>query len=334
MQGASQAALVDVHVVNNLATSTDGGGLLVSGAQFAMTRGSLVGNDAVRWGGGLMISSTGTLQGVTVEGNQAVSRGGAIYASGATMLLTLTDILLNSNVLADTRTTMGGALYCDYGSVTLERVRVSASVADYGSAAFADTACNLTGTNVIADQNVGYSTVDLTGVSSLSLSFAALTNGGSYAVRILPGSSASLSMQHTVLANHNIGVWTDGIGPTPSFQWCNAWGNSVDYYGLPSPTGTNGNIAVDPSFENVVATDLHLGPTSPLIDAGDPTVLDPDGSPSDIGAYGGPGADQWDLDGDGYPSWWQPGPYDYGNYPALGWDCDDLDATVFPGSGC
>ena len=51
-------------------------------------------------------------------------------------------------------------------------------------------------------------------------------------------------------------------------------------------------------------------------------------------ADGGPNAGSWDLDGDGYPEWWQPGPYDYATYPALGWDCDDSDPDVYPGSGC
>ena len=73
---------------------------------------------------------------------------------------------------------------------------------------------------------------------------------------------------------------------------------------------------------------------SPLIDAGDPTLLDPDGSPSDIGAYGGPGAATWDLDWDGYYEWWQPGEYDFGTYPGQGWDCDDGDPGVYPGNGC
>ena len=34
--------------------------------------------------------------------------------------------------------------------------------------------------------------------------------------------------------------------------------------------------------------DFHLQKYSPLIDAGDPTILDRDGSRSDIGLYGGP----------------------------------------------
>ena len=71
---------------------------------------------------------------------------------------------------------------------------------------------------------------------------------------------------------------------------------------------------------------------SPLIDVVDPTILDPDGSPSDIGAYGGPGAATWDLDWDGYFEWWLPGPYEPAASPDM--DCDDGDETVYPGNRC
>ena len=109
--------------------------------------------------------------------------------------------------------------------------------------------------------------------------------------------------------------------------------------GVTTGTGRDGNVSVNPDHLTVAAPDpslwdLHLSTTSRLVDAGDPTILDPDGSPSDIGVYGGPGADLFDLDGDGSFEWWQPGPYDAVRYPALGWDCDDLDGDVFPGAGC
>jgi len=84
----------------------------------------------------------------------------------------------------------------------------------------------------------------------------------------------------------------------------------------------------------VLGFDLHLAVDSPLVDAGDPAISDPDGSPADIGPYGGPGAGGYDADLDGYPRWWQPGPYEPGSYPALGWDCDDANDGVHPGSGC
>ena len=63
-----------------------------------------------------------------------------------------------------------------------------------------------------------------------------------------------------------------------------------------------------------------------MIDAG--TGTDNDASPADIGMFGGTA--QWDLDGDGYIQWWQPGPYD----SSTGLDCDDRDESVYPGSGC
>jgi predicted outer membrane repeat protein len=56
---------------------------------------------------------------------------------------------------------------------------------------------------------------------------------------------------------------------------------------------------------------------SPYVDAGDPTILDPDASRSDLGANGGPNAIWVDEDGDGFTT---------------GVDCDDSDATVFPGA--
>ena len=55
------------------------------------------------------------------------------------------------------------------------------------------------------------------------------------------------------------------------------------------PTGT-GNITTDPLFVNP-GTDFHLGTGSPCIDTGDPAILDPDNSRSDMGCYGGPMGD-------------------------------------------
>lgn len=51
-----------------------------------------------------------------------------------------------------------------------------------------------------------------------------------------------------------------------------------------------GRVNLDPRFVNPSAGDFHLKPGSPAIDAGDPQIKDPDGSRSDLGAYGGPGA--------------------------------------------
>ena len=64
----------------------------------------------------------------------------------------------------------------------------------------------------------------------------------------------------------------------------------------PAPPGTNGiTLAADPfvlyteanNYEQGIS-DLHLAAGSSLIDAGVPSLLDRDGSRSDLGIYGGP----------------------------------------------
>jgi len=83
---------------------------------------------------------------------------------------------------------------------------------------------------------------------------------------------------------------------TASLAYCNAYGNDVDWFGFPDPTGANGNIDKDPGYTDVSGFkaedwDFTLGSSSSLIDRGDSNLSDPDGSRSDIGAYGGPGGD-------------------------------------------
>jgi predicted outer membrane repeat protein len=84
----------------------------------------------------------------------------------------------------------------------------------------------------------------------------------------------------------------------------------------------NGNMTLDPAFATYAATmrgedvSLVLSRGSLLIDAGDPFIYDPDGTRSDVGAYGGEWLITEDADLDGYDD---------------SIDCDDADESVFPG---
>ena len=94
--------------------------------------------------------------------------------------------------------------------------------------------------------------------------------------------------------------------------------------------GTGSGIRlVAPRFQGAALIDSDATLRSPP-----PGIRDPDGGPSNIGAYGGPGGSSWDLDADGFPAWWQPGPYDPAVHPGLGLDCNDMNPLVYPGSGC
>jgi hypothetical protein len=107
-----------------------------------------------------------------------------------------------------------------------------------------------------------------------------------------------------------------------SLDW-NAWYmNVIDLadrtYGSRDLRGRDPLLAAWSPDGDCANDDFQPRAGSPLRDAGNPAIIDRDGSPSDIGAWGGPESFVTiDDDQDGSPE----GP-----------DCDDHDAAVFPGA--
>ncbi|MCP4807130.1 MAG: hypothetical protein GY884_17430 [Proteobacteria bacterium] len=96
--------------------------------------------------------------------------------------------------------------------------------------------------------------------------------------------------------NNGTGGWA---GPGSfTFSYSNAYGNEPSDFGITDPTGTDGNIGKAPQYTDTSGAsayswDLTPKTASALIDGGDPSILDVDGSTSDIGAYGGPLGESW-----------------------------------------
>ncbi len=261
-------------------------------------------------------SSSPTLTNVTISGNSAGANSGGGGLRSLNSSPTLTNVTISGNYSSFFS---GGGVLLVYSDPTLTNVAITDNWSNYDGGGMSLYSSSLTLTNVTISGNEA---IDSGGGMSLDNSSATLTNV------IISGNSASSGG----------GMYLSS--GSPALTYCNAWGNTPDNYSnMTDPTGTDGNISVDPEFLDTtdpdpINWDLHLTTSSPLIDAGDPNILDPDGSPSDIGIYGGPDAEFWDMDNDGWYEWWQPGEYDYVNYPAFGWDCDDQDDTVYPGNGC
>lgn len=103
---------------------------------------------------------------------------------------------------------------------------------------------------------------------------------------------SNTDMRNNISAYNETGT----VGPTPLVSDYNLyWQNKTHT--------TEGiaehDIIADPMFVNDTIPvyngtyDYHLQMYSPAIDAGDPTILDVDGSRSDIGMYGGPGGESY-----------------------------------------
>ena len=102
------------------------------------------------------------------------------------------------------------------------------------------------------------------------------------------------SIVNSTIANNSRGF---GFNISPiSVMNCIAWNNNRDYWGdlgnirysnTDQPFSGEGNISTNPVFMNPYAGDFHLQQNSPCIDAGDPDMIDANGSRNDMGYYGG-----------------------------------------------
>ena len=161
----------------------------------------------------------------------------------------------------------------------------------------------VTGLDVAATGEVEGTAVAGSGAFS-ELDLAFLSIGGNHAAApTCAGSavwavSAVGALSHAAIAGNtftcdrvNGGAVAIEAGDPWAVRYTDVFGHADgDWSGMPDPTGVDGNLAVDPAFADPARGDLHLAAGSPLIDAGDPALLGPDGTAADIGGYGGPTA--------------------------------------------
>ena len=111
-------------------------------------------------------------------------------------------------------------------------------------------------------------------------------DGGGMSVK-----GSAVTVVNTILSdNAGPAFWVEDTEDGPGsidVSYSDIWGNDSVAVGMDSPVGSAGNIDEDPDFASGGFT-LQSG--SPCIDAGDPDIRDRDGSGSDMGMYGGPGA--------------------------------------------
>ncbi len=90
-----------------------------------------------------------------------------------------------------------------------------------------------------------------------------------------------------IASKNNMGVYAENgtIACRNCDSYSNKNGNYSAYYGVVSQTNC---LETDPGLST--DGDFRIGPSSVCKDAGDPTILDLDGTRSDIGYYGGPDA--------------------------------------------
>jgi len=287
---------------------------------FTITNGST--DDGGARGGGLRIwNAAATVSNVIISNNSASSEGGGISLQSG-------DLEISNALVVDNDSSSGAGIFAFDGSyIKMENVIVARNAASAYGGGMCFTA----------------STADLNNVSIIANTASSSYYGGGLYFSSTSSSGATISVTNSDFSGNEAGTgggfYSPDSSPSLELSYSNVYENTPNDYdgsqGFSGPTASTSLLSVDPDYRNIAASDpldwdLRLSENSALIDIGDTSILDPDDSTSDIGAFGGDGADLWDLDGDGYASWWQPGGYISPDDMAAGWDCDDSDSDRYP----
>lgn len=281
-------------------TGSHASGIRIEGASPSLEALLIEGNSA-ELGGGLFLSqSSATLTDCRIQSNSATSQfqggGGGIYLDHSSPLLDNTKVAYNEALSGD-----GGGLYLLVSHPEIKRSQVLENRAQRGGGMYLESSNPLLSSLEVnandADEGGGIyllaSSPQL--LQSVLIDNRALFSGGGL---YLSGSSTSPTVQNTIFAwnvNYQIFNASAQDPATPQFLSCllhSPYGYYHNFTGFPGEDTLNG----DPGFLDFSAdghaNDLLLPKSSALlIDKGAESVMDLDGSRSDLGLYGGPDAD-------------------------------------------
>jgi len=291
----------DSTLVGNYAVNTGGLGIRVGHLVEVYDTDISQNHGAAKIGGAYVESATAHFEGVTFDENTTGATLSAFQAQNLTGDLTFVDCDFTDNEV----TSSGYAVLINgsetYGAV-MRDVRVIGntghSLAYFGGAVALEGYADIA--NVLVHGNSGffglalYEEQVIPGPADPALQSvvnSVFTSNDGDGLQVATSTTLGITLKNVISADNGGYGITNGAA-SAVISYTGVFGNALGGYSDSDQTGVAGNVAVDPVFVDLASGDVHLSVGSPLIDAGDPSLDDPDGSRSDLGYYGGPGAPQ------------------------------------------
>ncbi len=272
-------------------TAPLGGGIFAHATDLTLENVTISGHDGVNTGGGVYaVPGTGSLSLVTdhttITNNNAKVKGGGLYVGGGALTM-LGDVVSANGYTGDATFMSGGGVATENATVVIDSLVAEDNAAHSGGgihqlAGSLDLTASVVARNSAVFFAGGLYSQDAASGSVDGNTFTANSGGSASGGVYLFGSSLPVS-NNLVAFNTGGAGQPNGINvvsATPTFSCNDVYGNDgTQYGGVTDPTGSDGNISVDPIFCDAVAGDYTLRDDSPC-------HVDNAGACGQIGALG------------------------------------------------
>ena len=267
----------NIIITTNISNPPLGGGVHVLDSDLTMTDCIVSGHLELQDGGGIYVAGHNTsssldMTGGEISGNSMTDHGAGLYINGGN--LNMKGVAVDANIKSPAASfSYGGGIYATLATVTLDSLVVTGNDAHIGAGVDLTNCTDAVLTHSVLTGNTaqllggglnyqGNAAGSITGNTIFGNEGTSVGGGGIYV------NTSSPAITHNIVAFNTGGASSaNGMAllATPSVLSCNdTFGNEVaDYSGVPDPTGTDGNISLDPLFCSSGTGHFNLTEESP-----------------------------------------------------------------------